>query len=120
MHDKQHSPLYQTKNRNFIEKYFVKSLTNLIWEDVVGSTHKLDFDPLCDAESENQNITKLAVGKSVIKDEKASVLFAFNNFDKKKKFNYIFTKENNSWKIENIIYADNTSLAGFFKNWFPQ
>ena len=42
-------PFFQTKSRARIDKYFTKSIADLIWKDAVeakGEVGKLDFDPL--------------------------------------------------------------------------
>ncbi|MEO8071669.1 MAG: DUF3828 domain-containing protein [Acidobacteriota bacterium] len=112
----EHSPFYQTKNRALVDKFFAKNLADLIWKDAVGSAHNLDFDPLY-ASVENKEISKVVIGKSVTNGGKAFILIMFENYGEKQKLKYMLTKENNRWKIEDIIYEnDGDSLVGILKN----
>src|SRR5206468_7220680 len=52
-HDQKRGPFFQTKSRALLDKYFEKTLANMIWKDRVtskGEVGVLDGDPLYDAQ----------------------------------------------------------------------
>ena len=52
-HDAKKSPFFQTKNRALVDKYFTKTLADLIWKDATtakGEVGAIDGDPLYNAQ----------------------------------------------------------------------
>ena len=116
-HDAKKSPFFQTDDRARIDKYFVKRTADMIWKDALesrGETGALEADPLYNAQ--DTEIKNFAVGKAVIKGERAEVPVSFENFGEKQTLTFLLAKENGNWKIENIRYPEMGNLTDFFKN----
>lgn len=64
-HDDKKGPFFQDKDRGLVDKYFTKSLGDMIWKDSVDS-HKeqgvgaLDFDPMYNGQDFEIQISKSA------------------------------------------------------------
>lgn len=104
------------KNRTLLDKYFDKTLADLIWKDL--TTHKgevgvLDFDPFYNAQ--DAEIKNLVVSQPKTSDDKATVTVTFQNYDRKETLNYQLTRRDADWKISDIKYTDGNSLLGYFK-----
>src|SRR6188768_3554754 len=88
-HDAKKSPFFQTKNRALVDKYFTKTLADLIWKDAnesSGEVGAIDGDPLYNAQ--DMEIKNFAIGKAEVKGEAANVPVTFLNFDRKQNLNF--------------------------------
>ncbi|MFL6374504.1 MAG: hypothetical protein ACJ73D_07565 [Pyrinomonadaceae bacterium] len=118
--DGKNSPFFQTKSRVLVDKYFTKSLGDLIWNDEVSSAKAkgvgvIEADPLYDAQDED--IKKLAIGHAEVKGNAAIVPVTFTNFGKKQTIKYHLTLVKSAWKIYDIEYGgDSGSMREWFKN----
>jgi len=120
-HDADRSPFFQTDDRARVDKYFEKSLADLIWKDAVesgGEVGALGADPLYDAQdTEIKNFAVRAVNQS---DGKAEVAAAFENFGKKQRIVYRLVAVGPDWKIADIDYGNGTTLLKMLKESFAQ
>ncbi len=110
-HDAGKGPFFQTDNRARVDKYFTKTLADLIWKDAVdsnGEVGALDADPLYDAQ--DTGIKNFSIGDADVSDDTAKVAVNFLNFGKKININYSFKKENGKWRIDNILYGSRGSI----------
>jgi hypothetical protein len=110
-HDKKDSPFFQTKNRALVDKYFDKTLADLIWKDANNSSGEggtLNADPLYDAQ--DTEIKNFSVGQPKIENGKAKLDVAFENFGKKHTIVYDLVQQNSAWKIRDINYGKNGTL----------
>lgn len=116
-HDAENSPFFQDKNRALVDKYFAKLLADMIWKDITttkpGEEGALGFDPLYNAQ--DMEIKNFKIGQADIKDKSAKVPVTFVNFGKKQMIIFLLVQENGSWKIQNIDYGKNMTLAGIYK-----
>lgn len=104
-HDKDRSPFFQIKSRALVDKYFEKSLADLIWKDSVSNSKGdggLNADPLYDAQ--DTEIKNFSVNKPKYKDGKAEVTVSFNNFGEKQEIVYLLASDKSGWKITDIKY----------------
>ena len=116
-HDAKKSPFFQTKNRAIVDKFFTKSLADLIWKDANNSSGEvgaIDGDPLYNAQ--DTEIKNFSVGKADLKGDAANVPVTFTNFSEKMTINFALKQVNNAWKIENILYADGDSLMKWLRD----
>lgn len=116
-HDNENSPFFQDKKRDLVDKFFGKSLADMIWKDAVeskGEAGALDFDPLYNAQ--DTEISEFKIGTAEIKDEQATVPVTFINFGEEQTIKYMLTKENGGWKIENIDYGEDNLVKIFKEN----
>ncbi|MBV9241789.1 MAG: DUF3828 domain-containing protein [Acidobacteria bacterium] len=117
---KTRDPFYQTKNRALVDKYFTKSLGDLLWNDAVTSAKNnevgvLDGDPLYNAQ--DMEIKNFAIGHADIKGETATVAATFTNFGDKQKLIFHLKIVANVWKVDDIDYGgDVGTLRSWFKN----
>lgn len=113
-------PFFNSKSRASLDKYFVRSLADLIWKDSVTSAKNnevgvIDADPLYDAQ--DMEIKRFAIGRGVIKGESAAVPVTFKNFSKKEKIIFNMKKVAAVWKVDDIVYGgDAGTLRGWFKD----
>lgn len=120
-HDAKKSPFFQSENRGLVDKYFTKSLGDMIWNDAVQS-HKdqgvgaLDFDPLYNGQ--DFEIKNFKVGAADLKGDKATVTASFNNFGKPQTVKFLLVNEKNAWKISDVDYGSKMTLTGVFKGNF--
>ena len=109
-------PFFQTRSRALVDKYFSKSLGDLIWKDArtsKGEVGVIDGDPLYDAQ--DMKIKNFAIAKPRFEDDRALVDATFENFGEKKKITYVVVKERLGWKIQDIIYSEGRTLKNEFK-----
>ena|ERR1043165_5504665 len=115
-HNGKHSPFFQSKNRALVDKYFTKSLADLIWNDAVnskGEVGAIDGDPLYNAQ--DTDIKRFAVGRAAIKGSTATVPVTFTNFGKRVKIDFKLKKVASGWKVDNIVYGGD---VGTLRSWF--
>lgn len=115
-HDAKKSPFFQTKDRELVDKYFTRSLADLIWKDAnesKGEVGAISADPLYNAQ--DTEIKNFAVGKGEVKGEAANVAVTFTNFGEKQTVNLALKLTSGVWKIENIVYGDGDSLMKWLK-----
>lgn len=116
VHNQKRGPFYQTKSRALLDKYFEKSLADMIWKDRVKSKNEvgvLDGDPLYDAQ--DMEIKNFAIGKAEVEGAKAHVNVTFENFGEKKTLVYMLAKGSTGWRINDIDYGSEGTLRGWFK-----
>ena len=111
-------PFFQTRSRLLVDKYFTKSLGDLIWKDArssKGEVGVIDGDPLYDAQ--DMEIKKFAIGKSESDSaDKAKVPVTFENFGEKKTVTFMLTKVAAGWRINDIDYGGGRTLVSEFKD----
>lgn len=115
-HDHKRGPFFQTKSRALLDKYFEKTLADLIWKDRVSSKGEvgvLDGDPLYDAQ--DMEIKNFAIGKAETDGAKAKVPVTFENFGQKKTLVFMLGKGSTGWRINDIDYGSEGTLRGWFK-----
>ena len=117
LHDAEKDPFAKTKDRPLLDKYFAKTIADLIWRDfteAVNEVGAIDADPLYN--SQDPQIKNLVVGKSAIKGNAATVAVNFTNTDQKVTITFELSKASGVWKIENILYGDGDSLLKWLKD----
>lgn len=115
-HDQKRGPFFQTKSRALINKYFEKSLADMIWKDRVTAKNEvgvLDGDPLYDAQ--DMEIKNFAIGKAELDSAKARVPVSFENFGQKKSITFMLVKGATGWRINDIDYGSEGTMRGWFK-----
>lgn len=115
-HDRKRSPFFQTRSRARVDRYFEKSLADMIWKDAVTSKSEvgaLDGDPLYDAQ--DMEIKKFAINKPSYEEGKAKVVVSFENFGQQKTFVYVLISGRTGWKIRDIEYGEGRTLRGYLK-----
>jgi hypothetical protein len=115
-HDQKRGPFFQTKSRALLNKYFEKSLADMIWKDRVSSKNEvgvLDGDPLYDAQ--DMEIKNFAIGKAESEGAKAKVTVTFENFGQKKTLVFMLGKGGTGWRINDIDYGSEGTLRAWFK-----
>ena len=108
-------PFFQTRSRALVDKYFDKSLGDLIWKDArtsKGEVGVIDGDPLYDAQ--DMEIKKFAIAKPRMEEGRALVDVTFENFGEKKTITYIVVKGPAGWRITDIVYAEGRTLKSEF------
>jgi hypothetical protein len=111
-HDGQTGPFFQNISRARIDKYFTKTLGDMIWKDAVssdGEVGAIDADPLYNAQ--DTEIKSLAIGSAELKGNTATVPVTFTNFGKRTTISFLLKQVNGSWKIDNIRYEGGESLV---------
>jgi hypothetical protein len=120
-HDRNQSPFFQTKSRALVDRYFERSLADLIWKDAKeanGEVGAIDMDPLYNAQ--DTKITGFTVHKAEVTADKAEVLVNFLNFGRKTDIVFSLLQTPVGWKISDIKYSEGTHLLGFYKGEIPQ
>jgi hypothetical protein len=116
-HDAKKSPFFQSKDRAPVDKYFSKSLADMIWKDATRKNQNevgvLDGDPLYNAQ--DTEIKNFKVGAADIKGDKAAVAVTFDNFGTKQNLKFSLIQEKGAWKISDIDYGEAGTLASWFK-----
>src|SRR5215471_16597761 len=111
-HKLKRGPFFQTRSRALVDKYFAKSLGDLIWKDArtsKGEVGVIDGDPLYDAQ--DMEIKHFAIGKSVSEsDDKAKVPVTFENLGEKKTITFNLIKGATGWRIDDIDYGGGRTL----------
>ena len=115
---KRTDPFFDSKSRVTLDKYFTKSLADLIWNDSVNSAKNnevgvIDGDPLYDAQ--DMEIKNFAIGKAEINGDSGVVPVTFTNFGKKQTIKFDITRVANTWKVDDIDYG---SEEGTMRSWF--
>ena len=107
------NPFFQTRNRALVDKYFDRTLANLIWQDARsanGEVGALDFDPLYNAQ--DMEIKNFALRERMVGTNAAEVTASFRNFGKPYRIVFKLVPERTGWKISDIVYDDRTTLSG--------
>src|SRR5258707_1640225 len=115
-HDRNQSPFFQTKSRALIDRYFERSLADLIWKDAKeakGEVGAIEADPLYNAQ--DTKITGFTIHNAEITADKAEVLVTFLNFGKKSNIGFSLVQTPVGWKISDIKYSEGMHLLGFYK-----
>jgi len=110
-HNHKRGPFFQTRSRVLLDKYFEKSLADLIWKDAVtakGEVGALDGDPLYNAQ--DLEIKNFAIGKPDYADGKAKVVVTFQNFGKPNTIIFILVNGRAGWRIYDIDWSDGNTL----------
>ena len=112
-------PFFQTKSRALVDKFFVKELADLIWNDAVkanGEVGAIDFDPLYG--SQDPQITRFRImgtgwggDDKFGSDDTAVVQVTFKNAGEEQMVSFQFHQgKNKRWKIEDIRYPNSDNL----------
>src|SRR5437773_6076357 len=112
-HDQKRGPFFQTKSRALLDKYFEKTLANMIWKDRVtskGEVGVLDGDPLYDAQ--DMEIKNFAIGKAEYEGAKARVPVTLENLGQKNSLVFMLGKGSSGWRIHDIDYGQEGTLHG--------
>jgi hypothetical protein len=115
-HNGKHSPFFQTRSRALLDKYFEKSLADMIWKDAVNSKKEvgaIDGDPLYDAQ--DMDIKEFVIGKPSYENGKARVSVSFENFGKQKTIVFILVNGRSGWRIGDLDYGQGRTLKGDLK-----
>jgi hypothetical protein len=117
-HDGKRSPFFQSKDRSLVDKYFTKSLGDLIWNDAVTSQKNnevgvIDGDPLYNAQ--DTDIKNFSIGTAEVTGDAAAVPVTFNNFGKKQTIKFRLKHVGEAWKIDDIEYGGE---FGSLRKWF--
>lgn len=110
-HDAKRGPFYQTEKRAAYDRYFVKALADLIWADLHSAGDEvgaIDGDPLYDAQ--DMKITDFTIHKPSYDRARARVIVSFRNFNEPRRVIYYLQRDGSRWKIEDIEYADGSTL----------
>lgn len=107
------SPFFQAKDRALIDRFFVKEMADLIWQDAViveksGEVAFMEADPLYNAQ--DMDIQDFVVHPAEIDNDGAEVLVTFTNFGEKQEFTFLLDKENDQWRIGDLFYGDGSQL----------
>lgn len=106
-------PFFQTKNRVVVDKYFTKSLADLIWQDAIaakGEVGAIDFDPLYGSQDPQiSNFTIMDTGwggdSKFGSDDEAVVQVTFKDSGKERMISYQFKQgKDRKWKIYDVHY----------------
>jgi hypothetical protein len=117
---KQHqkrSPFFQTRSRALLDRYFEKTLANLILKDAIrsrGEVGAIDGDPLFNAQ--DMEIKKFQIHRPVYREGKADVLVSFENFGQRKELTFVLVPRGNDWRVTNIKYDDGADLLGLLQS----
>ena len=112
-HNRKRSPFFQKRSRALVNKYFARSLADLIWKDATTAKEEvgaLDGDPLYDAQ--DMDIKHFAVGKasSFSSPDIVEVPVTFENFDKKVQITFLLIKTEAGWRISDVRYPAGYTL----------
>ncbi|MDX6611846.1 MAG: hypothetical protein QOD75_1032 [Blastocatellia bacterium] len=114
---KKRSPFFQTRSRALLDRYFEKTLANLILQDAIrsrGEVGAIDGDPLFNAQ--DMEIRKFQIHQPVYREGKADVLVSFENFGQKKEITFVLVPRRDDWRIANIKYDDGADLLGLLQS----
>jgi Protein of unknown function (DUF3828) len=105
--------------------HFSKKLLTLIKKDEEankGEVGWLDFDPI--SNSQDPCITKVKVGKPIMRARTATVSVKFLNWDYPMELIYTLVKEQDVWKVDNIATAhqhtDGWDITRDLQKLYPQ
>lgn len=110
------SPFFQTRSRALLDRYFDKTLANLILQDAIrsrGEVGALDGDPLFNAQ--DMEIKKFDIHHPTYREGIADVVVSFENFGQKKEITFILAPRRNDWRVTNIKYDDGADLLGILQ-----
>ncbi len=116
-HDGKKSPFFQSKNRGLVDKYFTKTLADMIWKDAATAPddgNLINADPLYNAQ--DTDIKDFAVGNAAIKNETATVPVSFANFGARQTITFAMKRVGDAWKIDDIKYGADDSLMKWLKD----
>ena len=119
-HDAKKSPFFQVKNRALVDKYFTKTLADLIWKDATSSNGEvgaLDGDPLYN--TQDPQIKNFAIGKATVTGLVATVPVTFTNGGHKEALMFELKQGSASWRIDNIQYGGGENLLKWLKDTYP-
>jgi hypothetical protein len=109
---KKRSPFFQTTDRALLDRYFEKSLGDLIWKDAVNSKGEpgaIDGDPLFNAQ--DMDIKKFVIhGAKFGAPNTATVLVTFENLGKPNSVSFEMSKLGTGWRIRDMKYDDGSRL----------
>lgn len=114
---KMRSPFFQTRSRALLDRYFDKTLANLILQDAIrsrGEVGAIDGDPLFNAQ--DMEIKKFEIHQPVYREGMADVVVSFENFGQKKEITFILAPRRNDWRVTNIKYDDGADLLGILQS----
>ncbi len=114
-HDAQKGPFFE-RTRAVIDKYFAKTLADLIWKDEQRPPDQISAmgaDPLYDGQ--DFEIKNFAVGEAKIDGDKATVPVTFQNFGQNARLTYDMVRAENGWRIADIRYPSKTSLLAIYR-----
>lgn len=112
LHDTQKGPFFQSKDRGLVDRFFTKTIADLIWKNnngPKGEMGAIDFDPLYDAQ--DTDIKELKFTAADVKESTATVTANFTNFGEKRSIEFLMKLDGDKWKIDDIKYTDMTLLA---------
>lgn len=115
-HDAGRSPFFQTEDRARIDRFFERSLAELIWKDAhgpEGEVGAIDFDPLYNAQ--DVEAKNLKIGAAQQQGDRARVPVTFDNGGTTMQLTVILVPVAGGWKIDDIDYGDATTLRGIFR-----
>ncbi|MEA2203899.1 MAG: hypothetical protein QOE77_675 [Blastocatellia bacterium] len=114
---KRRSPFFQAKSRALLDRYFDRTLVNLILQDAIrskGEVGAIDGDPLFNAQ--DMEIKKFAIHDPVYSAGTAGVRVSFENFGQPKEITFLLIQRGSDWRITNIKYDDGADLRGILEN----
>ena len=116
VHNNGRGHLFEARGKVNLYKFFDKKLADLIWKDIretpEGEIGHLDFDPFYNAQ--DTKITQFQIGTPVLEGDKATVVVSFKNFGQATKIEFRMVKRGQAWKVENVVYGDNSDLIKIF------
>jgi hypothetical protein len=118
LHDARKGPFFQTKDRGLVDRFFTKTIADLIWKSnngPEGEVGAIDFDPLYD--SQDVEIKELKFAASDVKENDAAVTASFLNYADKRSVKFLMKRVDDKWKIDDIKYSDMT-LLGILKDYY--
>ncbi|WP_019988154.1 DUF3828 domain-containing protein [Rudanella lutea] len=112
-HDAGKSPFFQDKDRALVDRFFVKEMADLIWDDAVlsarnGDIGMLSADPLYNAQ--DMDVKDFVIHQPEIDGDGAEVLVTFINLGEKQELTYLLEKEKGQWRIGDLFYGDGRQL----------
>ena len=115
---KRRSPFFQTRSRALLDKYFAKTLADLIWRDQHSAGDEvgvIDGDPLFNAQ--DMEIKNFSIGDDAGGPRMVIVPVTFDNFGERHEIKFqLQTAGGAGWKISNITYDDGSSLLELLKS----
>jgi hypothetical protein len=114
---KKRSPFFQRRSRALLDKYFSRTLADLLWQDARSSGDEvgaLDGDPLFNAQ--DMEIKKFSIQQGTGGPRMMEVPVTFENFGQKHEIKFRLSSGGGAgWKISNIEYDDGSSLLEILK-----
>lgn len=113
------SPFFDEKDRGLIARLLSRELGDLVRKDLRESKDgpgALGFDPVYNGQ--DFKITRLVVGKAKTKGSTARVPVSFLNFGQRNQQTYVLKRERGSWKIDDIVYSDGSSIKKMMIDYF--